>query len=108
MLAELQADWPEGEGTIGMMVREDAVLRRVSASFTGAEVREMCEGKGPVMKWLPGDAARTRVRDVMRKLQLATPSSDPEPWRARQETLVRELGLVRDRGAERYLGIERF
>ena len=81
-----------------MMVREDEVLRRVSASFTGAEVREMCEGKGAVMARLPGDAARTRVRDVMQKLQLAQ-SSDPEPWRARQETLVRELGLVRDRGA---------
>ncbi|MDE0698981.1 MAG: AAA family ATPase [Boseongicola sp.] len=106
VLAELQADWPEGEGTIGMMVREEAVLRRVSASFTGAEVREMCEGKGPVMDRLAGDAARTRVRHVMRKLQLATPSSDPAPWRARQKTLVRELGLERDRGAERYLGIE--
>ena len=105
VLSELQADWRESEGTIGWMVREEEVLRRVSASFTGAEVREMCEGKGPVMDRLPGDAARTRVRDVMQKLQLVT-SSDPAPWRARQETLVRELGLVRDRGAERYLGIE--
>ena len=105
VLAELQADWAEGEGTIGWMVREEAVLRRVSACFTGAEVREMCEGKGPVIERLPGDAARTRVRDVMRNLQLAR-SSDPAPWRARQETLVRELGLVRDRGPERYLGIE--
>ena len=104
-LAELQADWAEGEGTIGWTVREEAVLRRVSACFTGAEVRGMCEGKGPVMDGLPGDAARTRVRDVMRQLQLATSSSDPEPWRARQKTLVRELGLVRDRGAERSLGI---
>ena len=105
VLAELQADWLESEGTIGMMVREEEVLRRVSACFTGAEVRDMCEGKGPVMDRLPGDAARTRVRDVMRKLQLEQ-SSDPAPWRARQETLVRELGLVRDQGAERCLGIE--
>ncbi len=104
VLAELQADWPESEGTIGMMVREDEVLRRVSASFTGAEVRSMCEGKGPVMDRLPGDAARTRVRDIMRNLQLAT-SSDPEPWRARQKTLVRELGLDRDPGIERDRGI---
>ena len=58
---------PEGEGTIGWMVREEAVLRRVSACFTGAEVRGMCEGRGPVMDGLPGDAARTRVRDVMRQ-----------------------------------------
>lgn len=60
VLAELQRDWPEGEGTIGMMVREDAVLRRVSASFTGAEVRDMCEGKGSVMA--PGCPATRRGR----------------------------------------------
>ena len=106
VLAELHADWAEGEGTIGWTAREQEVLRRVSACFTGAEVRGMCEGKGPVMERLPGDAARTRVRDVMRQLQLATSSSDPEPWRARQKALVRDLGLVRDRGAERSLGIE--
>ena len=104
-LAELQAEWRESEGTIRWMAREQAVLRRVSACFTGAEVRQMCEGKGPVMDRLPGDAARTRVRDVMRSLQLAR-SSEPEPWRARQKALVQDLGLVRDRGAERSLGIE--
>ena len=44
-----------------------------------------------------GPAARNRVRDVMRNLQL-TPSSDPEPWRARKETLERGHGAERDCG----------
>lgn len=38
--------------------QEDALLRRVYGNFTGAEVRETCEGRGPHLARLPDDAAR--------------------------------------------------
>ncbi len=105
VLAELQEDWPKGEHRIERSVRKQALMRRVCRNFTGAEVREMCEGKGPVMDWLPGDAARTRVRETMLGLHRDTWSSDPSPWRGRRETLAREFGLVREDGPERDRGM---
>ena len=76
--------------------RAQAFLRRVCASFTGAEVREMCEGKGPVMERLPAGAARERAKATLHALHREAMSRDPSPWCRRQETLGRELGLVRD------------
>ena len=105
LLAELQRDAPEGESPTGRSHREWTLLRRVCASFTGAEVRQMCEGKGPVMERLPGDAARKRAKAKLRALHRENVSCDPSPWRRRQETLGRELGLVRDQGAEHDRGI---
>ena len=100
-------DGPADEDRIDRSLRERALLRRVCASFTGAEVRAMCEGGGPVLERLPG-GARERVRETMLNLHRGTRSSDPSPWRARQEAVARELGLVRDTGAERgrYMGAE--
>ncbi len=105
VLAELQRDAPEGESSTGRSVREQRLLRRVCASFIGAEVRQMCEGKGPVMERLPGGAARERARATLRALHRETVSWDPSPWRRRQEMLGLELGLARDQGAEHVSGI---
>ena len=102
VLAELQRDAPAGESPDGRSLRETRLARRVHASFTGAEVRDMCEGKGPVMEWLPGAAARTRVREAMLGLHRETWSWDPSPWRARHDGIARSLG-----GAERRQGPER-
>ena len=63
-VAELQRDGPEGESDIGRSLREQRLLRHVCASFTGAEIRDMCEGRGPALGRLPG-AARERVRETM-------------------------------------------
>ena len=49
LVAELQRDGPEDEDPFSRSRREQALLRRVCASFTGAEVRAMCDGGGPVI-----------------------------------------------------------
>ena len=106
VLAELQRDAPEGESPDRRSLRESRLARRVHTSFTGAEVRGMCEGKGPVMEWLPGDAARTRVRQAMLGLHRETWSWDPSPWRARHDAVALSLGgAERGHGAERDRGI---
>ena len=106
VLVELQRDAPEGESPDGRSLREMRLARRVHARFTGAEVRGMCEGKGPIMEWLPGDAARTRVREAMLGLHRETWSWDPSPWRARHDGIALSLGgAEREHGAERDRGI---
>ena len=103
LVAELQREGPEDEDRIGQSLREKRLLRRVCASFTGAEVRAMCEGGGPVLERLPG-GAREKVRETVLGLHRRTVPGDPSPWRRRQEAVAREFGLVRDRGAERDRG----
>ena len=105
LVAELQRDGPEGESDIGRSLREQRLLRRVCASFTGAEIRDICEGRGPVLEPLPG-AARERVRETVLELHRDARPWDPSPWRGRQEALARAFGLVRDDGPERYMGAE--
>ena len=97
LLAELQRDAPEGESGIGKSIRERTLLRRMHASFTGAEVRQMCEGKGPVMERLPGAAARTRARDAMQELHRKAMTWDPSPWRGRHDALTRTFGVAERR-----------
>ena len=107
VLAALQRAAPAGESDLERSLREARLARRVHASFTGAEVRDMCEGKGPVMEWLPGDAARTRVRQAMLGLHRETWSWDPSPWRARHDGVALSLGgAERGHGAERGLSAE--
>ncbi len=74
-LAELQQDAPEDRHPTDLSVRKQRLLRRVCASFTGAEVRE-----------------------TMLELQRDARSWDPSPWRGRQEAVAREQG--RFMGAE--------
>ena len=105
LVAELQRDGPEDEDPFSRSRREQALLRRVCASFTGAEVRAMCSGGGPALERLPG-GAREKVRDTVLGLHRETEAWDPSPWRGRQQAVARSFGLVRDTGPERYMGAE--
>ena len=57
------------------------------------------------MERLPGGAARERAKATLHALHRESMSWNPSPWCRRQETLGRELGLVRDQGAEHDRGI---
>ena len=105
LVAELQRDAPEGERQVSRSLRDQTLLRRVCASFTGAEVRAMCEGGGPVLERLPG-SAREKVRERVLGLHRGIEAWNPSPWRGRQEAVARAFGLVRDDGPERYMGAE--
>ena len=50
LVAELQRDGPQDEDRFDRSDREQDLLLRVCASFTGAEVRAMCDGKGAVAR----------------------------------------------------------
>ena len=80
---------------------ERLLLRRVYRNFTGAEVREICEGRGPVLERLPDSKARAMVREEMVHLHGDTRYPEPSPWRARHDALAKATG------ADRYLGAER-
>ncbi len=88
--------------------REWALLRRVYGSFLAADVREMCEGRGPLLERLPDAAARARVAEEMRRLHRETRYPEPSPWRRQYEALARSCGAERghERERGRYLGAE--
>ena len=87
---------------------ERLLLRRVYRSFTGAEVREICEGRGPVLGRLPDGKARAVVKEEMVRLHGDTRYPEPSPWRARHDAVARAAGLDVDlgRGRGRGLGAE--
>ena len=80
---------------------ERLLLRRVYRNFTGAEVREICEGRGPVLERLSDGKARATVKEEMVQLHGDTRYPEPSPWRARHDALAKAPG------ADRYLGAER-
>ena len=80
---------------------ERLLLRRVYRNFTGAEVREICEGRGPVLERLSDGKARATVKEEMVHLHGDTRYPEPSPWRARHDALAKATG------ADRYLGAER-
>ena len=86
-----------------------ALLQRVYASFTGAEVRELAEGRGALLERLPDAAARERVRETVLKLHRDVTHAGPSPWRGRHMAIGRATGVVRDHDREhgRSFGIER-
>ena len=87
-------------------IQEDALLRRVYGNFTGAEVREICEGRGGHLARLPDDAARARVRDGMLHLHRDIGSPEPSPWRRQHVAVARAFGATREGPEhERYRGI---
>ena len=97
-------------GTEGLSdLQERSVLRRVYASFTGAEIRDLSEGRGALLKRLPDAAARERVRETVLKLHSDVTQPEPSPWHARHMAIARSHGLAREPGRDRgrYLGIER-
>ena len=98
------------KGLEGMDKREErAFLRRVYASFTGAEIRDLSEGRGALMERLPDAAARARVRESVLKLHGDVTQPEPSPWQARHMAIARSHGLTAeyDRQQERSLGRER-
>ena len=97
-------------GTEGLSdLQERSVLRRVYANFTGAEVRDLSEGRGAVLERLPDATARKRVRETVLKLHSDVTQPEPSPWRARHLAIARSQGLAQENDREhgRYLGIER-
>ena len=100
------------KGLEAMDEREERTfLRRVYASFTGAEVRDLSEGRGAPMERLPDAAARERVRQTVLKLHSGVTQPEPSPWQARHVAIARSHGLTqehdRQHGHGRYLGMER-
>ena len=87
-------------------MEERALLRRVYGSFTGAEIREICEGRGRMLERLPDGAARSKVQEGMLRLHRDTMYPEPSPWRARHDAVARSAGLDRGHGRERALGAE--
>ena len=85
-----------------------ALLQRVYASFTGAEVRELAEGSGALLERLPDAPTRERVRETVLKLHRDAAPAGPAPWRGRHVAIGRATGMVRDHDREhgRHLGIE--
>ncbi|MYI69518.1 MAG: hypothetical protein F4103_12515 [Boseongicola sp. SB0673_bin_14] len=101
VLGALREDTAPREG-----FREQEFLRRVYGNFTGAEVREICEGRGPHLARLPDDAARVRVRDGMLHLHREIGSPEPSPWRRRHVAVARAFGARQETPEhERYRGI---
>ena len=94
------------EGMSGLQERE--LLRRVYRSFTGAEIRDLSEGRGSLLGRLPHGGARTRVPETVLKLHSDVTYPETSPWRGRHDSLARAAGLFRqvDRERERYLGAE--
>ena len=88
-------------------IQEDSeFLRRVYGNFTGAEVREICEGRGPHLARFPDDAARVRVRDGMLHLHREIGSPEPSPWRRQHVAVARAFGARHETPEhERYRGI---
>ncbi|MDE0698861.1 MAG: AAA family ATPase [Boseongicola sp.] len=104
VLGQLQA------GTEAKDARTDrALLQRVYASFTGAEVRELAEGRGALLERLPDAPTRERVRETVLKLHRDAAPAGPAPWRGRHVAIGRATGVVRDHDREhgRSFGIER-
>ena len=98
------------QGAVAMDERaERTLLRRVYASFTGAEIRDLSEGRGALLERLPDAAARERVRETVLKLHSDVTQPEPSPWHARHVAIARSHGLAREPGRDRgrYLGIER-
>ena len=98
------------KGVEAMDAREErAFLRRVYASFTGAEIRDLSEGRGALMERLPDPGARERVRQTVLKLHSDVTQPEPSPWQARHMAIARSHGLTTeyDRQQERSLGRER-
>ena len=96
------------KGLEAMDEREErAFLRRVYASFTGAEIRDLSEGRGALMERLPDAAARERVRQTVLKLHSDVTQPEPSPWQARHMAIARSHGLTveHDRQHERSRGL---
>ncbi|MDE0345711.1 MAG: hypothetical protein OXI66_08010, partial [Boseongicola sp.] len=85
---------------------ERLLLRRVYRNFTGAEVREICEGRGPVLERLSDGKARATVKEEMVHLHGDTRYPEPSPWRARHDALAKATGADRYFGAERGMSAE--
>ena len=95
LLGELQ-DGPRAKETS----REWALLRRIYGSFISADVRAMCEGRGPFLDRLPDDAARKRVQEAVLKLHREATYPEPSPWRGLHNAVARALGAEREQGRE--------
>ncbi len=61
--------------------REWALLQRVYGNFISADVRAMCEGRGPILERLLDDVSRKRVREAMLNLHREATYPEPSPWR---------------------------
>jgi len=78
------------DGTEGMKpYGERMFLRRVYMNFTGAEIRRISEGSGPLLERLPDDAARICVQETLVRLHRGTSYPEPSPWRARHDDVAR-------------------
>ena len=87
-------------------IQERSMLRRVYRCFTGAEIRELSEGRGPLLEGVADDAARTRVREELVRLHRDAPYPEPSPWRARHDAVARAGGVASRLGPERGLSAE--
>ena len=89
-------------GTVHRNEKEERRLtRRIYGNFTGAEIREMCEGRGQVLKSLPDDGARRRIREGLLNLHRDTSYPEPSPWRGLHAALSRTYGAEREQDPER-------
>ena len=95
----------DGTGDLASYDRR-TLLRKVYRSFTGAEIREISEGRGPLLGRLPDDRARGRVREELMRLHRDIGYPEPAPWRARHEAVARSAGADRHQGRERGLTAE--
>ena len=87
------------EGTKDLSeLRERSVLRRVYRNFTGAEIHDLSEGRGPLLARLPGDKERVQIRDALQKLHSNVHYPEPSPWRARHDVVARAAGHEREGG----------
>ena len=77
------------------------------SSFTGAEIRDLSEGRGALLERLPDAAARERVRQTVLKLHSGVTQPEPSPWHARHVAIARSHGLTveHDRQHERSRGL---
>ena len=96
LLSELQ-DWPKSMDSS----QERSLLRRIYRSFTGSEVRELSQGRGAFLEGLRDDTARAQTVQAVQRLHQKSWPTEPSPWRARHETLVRSSGAERGGGRER-------
>ena len=96
LLSELQ----EGPNTREAF-EERSLLRRIYRSFTGSEVRELSQGTGAFLEGLRDDTARAQTVQAVQRLHQKSWSTEPSPWRARHDTLVRSYGAERGGGRER-------
>ncbi|MDE0696293.1 MAG: AAA family ATPase [Boseongicola sp.] len=81
--------------------QERPLLRRIYGSFTGAEIREVCEGRGQALTGLPDDKTQRRVREELVSLHRDTRYPEPSPWRGLHASLSRSFGAERRQGPER-------